>query len=752
MRITADVQKVRGQSENSMSDVRDRHSVDTETGYMTPVDHLCDEMKVLDLELLRTLRIRQRANAEDRSTKGFYVADEEVASLLSSAEDNLVPPVGTEIDPLDDHIQTLRHHIVTKLSRGDGGAHPFPLVRLERMFGLSPFEVGVIVMAFAAEADKKYERIHAYFNDDLTKKMPSISTAFDVFCKDRAEKLQCWRYVSPDSPLLYFDLIRFIDDQGESSFASRRFRLDERIKRYLVGDNGLPESLVRVARLHFPQWVTQAVPVRSSMKDEMIRHITGGKGTNTGRRVFWMFGKAHEEKKAVVRAICRELNLPLIIADIEDIYHESDQESVIRNLFREAALQSAVLLLEGGDRLYSPEDKSVYLRRTLLKTLSQISWITAINAETLWMPDNADDLYPWHPLEFGLPTFAERRRVWQNALDSKGISAEEIDALAGRFTFSESRISSIVLQAALQATTDGTALEAIYHACSVQSRQSLDAYAARVPHHYAWHDIVLPEERTSQLREICNYIKHKHRVYFAWGFEKKLALGRGLNALFSGPSGTGKTMAADIIASEFRLDMVKVDLSSVVSKYIGETEKNLNRIFREAESGNIILFFDEADALFGKRSEVKDAHDRYANIEINYLLQKMEEHEGIVILATNLSKNLDEAFLRRMHFTVEFPFPDERQRALIWRKIFPETAPLSDDIDIAFLSSRFRLAGGNIKNIALTAAFYAAEESSKIGMRHIVLAAKREYQKLGKLCVKGDFGEYYDLVKEGGAE
>jgi SpoVK/Ycf46/Vps4 family AAA+-type ATPase len=210
-------------------------------------------------------------------------------------------------------------------------------------------------------------------------------------------------------------------------------------------------------------------------------------------------------------------------------------------------------------------------------------------------------------------------------------------------------------------------------------------------------------------------------------------------------------MAADIIASEFRLDMFKVDLSSVVSKYIGETEKNLNRIFREAESGNIVLFFDEADALFGKRSEVKDAHDRYANIEINYLLQKMEEHEGIVILATNLGKNLDEAFLRRMHFTVEFPFPDERQRALIWRKIFPEKAPLSDDIDMAFLASRFKLAGGNIKNIALAAAFYAAGESSEIRMRHIVLAARREYQKLGKLCVKGDFGEYYDLIKEGAA-
>ena len=202
-------------------------------------------------------------------------------------------------------------------------------------------------------------------------------------------------------------------------------------------------------------------------------------------------------------------------------------------------------------------------------------------------------------------------------------------------------------------------------------------------------------------------------------------------------------MAADIIANEFNLSMYQIDLSSVVSKYIGETEKNLNRIFREAASGDVILFFDEADALFGKRSEVKDAHDRYANIEINYLLQKMEDHEGIVILATNLSKNLDEAFLRRLHHSIEFPFPEERQRLLIWKEIFPGDAPLAADIDYSFLAERFKLSGGNIKNVALTAAFYAADEI--VGLRCAISSwrCKREMQKMGKLCVKGDFGKYY---------
>jgi SpoVK/Ycf46/Vps4 family AAA+-type ATPase len=235
-------------------------------------------------------------------------------------------------------------------------------------------------------------------------------------------------------------------------------------------------------------------------------------------------------------------------------------------------------------------------------------------------------------------------------------------------------------------------------------------------------------------------------VYYDWGFDDKLSLGKGLNVLFSGPSGTGKTMAAEVIASELSLDLYKIDLSMIVSKYIGETEKNLNRIFKEAEQSNAILFFDEADALFGKRSEVQDSHDRYANIEISYLLQKMEENEGIVILASNLSQNIDDAFLRRMHFTVEFPFPEEEYRYKIWKSLFPVEAPLSGDIDYEFLAKRFKLSGGNIKNIVVNSAFLAAENSGVIAMDDVINAAKREFQKIGKVCSQSEFGKYYGLI------
>ena len=256
---------------------------------------------------------------------------------------------------------------------------------------------------------------------------------------------------------------------------------------------------------------------------------------------------------------------------------------------------------------------------------------------------------------------------------------------------------------------------------------------------YKWEDIVLPADRLEQLREVCNHVKYRDRVYGEWGFDRKLSLGKGLSVLFAGPSGTGKTMAAEIIAGALGLDLYKIDLSTVVSKYIGETEKNLSRIFVEAETSNAILFFDEADALFGKRSEVKDSHDRYANIEIGYLLQRMEEYEGVVILATNFRKNMDEAFVRRLHFTVEFPFPNEEDRHRIWQGIWPGDTPRSAELDLDFMAQRFELTGGNIRNIALAAAFLAADNSSIVDMTHLLHATKREYQKMGKVVSESEF-------------
>jgi SpoVK/Ycf46/Vps4 family AAA+-type ATPase len=237
----------------------------------------------------------------------------------------------------------------------------------------------------------------------------------------------------------------------------------------------------------------------------------------------------------------------------------------------------------------------------------------------------------------------------------------------------------------------------------------------------------------AQLQEMVNTVRNRPTVYGKWGFDRKVALGKGLSALFAGESGTGKTMAADIIAGELGQDLYKIDLSMLVSKYIGETEKNLNRVFSEAETSNAILFFDEADAIFGKRSEVKDSHDRYANIEISYLLQRMETYDGVVILASNLRGNLDEAFTRRLHYIVEFPFPEAADREIIWKVNFPPETPVSADVDFRLLARRFRITGGNIRNIIMASAFLAAEMDESIGMPQLLHAARREFQKIGRL-------------------
>jgi SpoVK/Ycf46/Vps4 family AAA+-type ATPase len=307
-------------------------------------------------------------------------------------------------------------------------------------------------------------------------------------------------------------------------------------------------------------------------------------------------------------------------------------------------------------------------------------------------------------------------------------------ALASRFRLPQSEMQQVIQVARPLAELKGAPLtfDDLKNACRLRSRSSFGSLARLISPQRSWDALVLPEDALLQLQEICAHVRHRVRVFHDWGFDGRLSLGKGLYTLFLGPSGTGKTLAAEIVANELGLDVLKVDLATVVSKYIGETEKNLQRVFEGAERTDAILFFDEADALFGKRSEIKDAHDRYANIEIDFLLQRLEEFEGVAILATNFAQNIDDAFRRRIHLTVEFPFPGESSRLAIWKNHFPAETPVASDVDFAFLSKSLPITGGNIRNIVLNAAFLAAENGGTVGMRHLLHASRREYEKIGK--------------------
>jgi SpoVK/Ycf46/Vps4 family AAA+-type ATPase len=333
--------------------------------------------------------------------------------------------------------------------------------------------------------------------------------------------------------------------------------------------------------------------------------------------------------------------------------------------------------------------------------------------------------------------------LWQAALGSD--IEQGLGPLLEQFRFGPHGVHEAAAQARVLAELRGGAdaeptMGDLWTACRAHAGHDLGGLAHHLSGSADWDQLVLPDEAVAQLREIVAQVRNRGTVYGEWGWERRLGRGRGISALFSGPPGTGKTMAAEILADSLDLDLYRIDLSQVVSKYIGETEKNLARLFDAAERGGAILLFDEADALFGKRTEVKDSHDRYANIEINYLLQRMEDYRGLAILASNRKADLDDAFMRRIRFVVTFPFPDPASRLKIWQVILPAGVP-TNDLDPRVLA-RLDIAGGNIKNVALNASFLAADEGVPVGMDHVMQSARQEYQKIEKLVSRSEFGEY----------
>jgi SpoVK/Ycf46/Vps4 family AAA+-type ATPase len=342
-------------------------------------------------------------------------------------------------------------------------------------------------------------------------------------------------------------------------------------------------------------------------------------------------------------------------------------------------------------------------------------------------------------LDVDKPTAQEQRAMWKSFLGETAAQLNgALEILGAQFNFDASAIRAVCVGAAQSENESGRLGETLWEICRAQARPQLDDMAQRITPRATWRDLVLPDAQRQVLREIGIHVRRRAKVYEEWGFAAASARGLGISALFAGPSGTGKTMAGEVLATELNLDLYRIDLSQVVNKYIGETEKNLRRVFDAADEGGAILLFDEADALFGKRSEVKDSHDRYANIEVSYLLQRMEAYRGLAILTTNLKSALDTAFLRRLRFIVQFPFPDAAQREEIWRRIFPAQTP-TESLEFAQLA-RLAVTGGSIRNIALNGAFLAAEADQPVRMGHLLQAAKHECQKLERPLNESEIG------------
>jgi SpoVK/Ycf46/Vps4 family AAA+-type ATPase len=547
---------------------------------------------------------------------------------------------------------------------------------------------------------------------------------------------------------LFHQLLWLLEDPAfpRAPLLNRYLKVDERIVAYLLDDDEIDERLTPYVSLVNPRRDLEELILSEEMRDRLSRLLQIREGDRDGMNVYFQ-GPYGVGKKSVAEALCKIAGSRLLIVDGVFLLNAGGGgfTSMVRTIFREANLQDSAIYWSGFDTLLA--DDQYVARKVLLHQLQEWDGMVFLAGEAVWEPADVPGLSVTR-IEFPRPDYGDRLRFWQNALeDAEGTASA---TLANRFRFSGGQIRDAGATArnlARQHEPDGSSISInrLFEACRLQSNRKLAALATHIRPRYTFADIVLPADTLRQLMEIRSAVEYRSIVHDEWGFGAKLSLGKGFGLLFAGPSGTGKTMAAEILAHELGLDLYKIDLSTVVSKYIGETEKNLSRIFAEAETSNAILFFDEADALFGKRSEVRDSHDRYANIEVNYLLQRIEEYEGVIILASNLRKNMDEAFVRRIYATIEFPFPDAEGRLRIWQGVWPMKTP-RQDLDLEFMASRFELTGGNIRNIALAAAFLGAERGGCVRMEHLIRATWKEYQKMGKVIMEGEFGKYAHLA------
>ena len=621
-------------------------------------------------------------------------------------------------------------------------------------FGLTAFDADVLLLALAPEIDLRYEKIYAYLQDDVTRKRPTVELALNLLCPTLEAKLERRTHFAPNSALISQRILQVFADpnQAEPSSLAHYLKLDDQIKRMLLGEAGIDARLAGFCQLIDPAVAWDSVPLDLPTKQALLRLAMDAKSSGKALRLYFQGGGA-PEKRETAEALSAALGTKLLVARIDRLPENSNPDFISSLLLREAQLHGVVLFISSLDDFHGTD--AVMMRRHILDGLTANKAVTIFAGKLPWNPQLLTAVAVV-TIFFEVPDFQQRFTHWERELHGLGsdLEVKHIAMLAGRFRLTPFQITQAAAMAQSSCewrracagpgqneAPSTPSLDELFAAARRQCGHELAALAHKIEPRYGWEDLILSPDPKAQLQEICFQAECRPLVYEQWGFDRKLSLGKGLNVLFAGPPGTGKTMAAEVIAHQLRLDLYRIDLSQIVSKYIGETEKNLDRIFNAAESSNAILFFDEADSLFGKRSEVRDSHDRYANIEISYLLQKMEEYQGISVLATNLRQNLDDAFVRRLQAIVEFPFPDEEYRRRIWETVFPKEAPVAHDVRFDLLAREIRLAGGNIKNIALAAAFYAAADGGVLRNSHLVQAARREYQKLARTWNPGELSK-----------
>ena len=667
---------------------------------------------------IRALVLHRRADdpAPDDPFRGLYVTEEVVDQLLAQSTNPPRPD------------QQLRRAIEDEADAAVAAGASLRLRDLARSVGLTALDVELLMISLVPDLDSRFERLYGYLNDDVTRRRATVGLALALADASAAASDARARLL-PGAPLIDRDLITVED--ADRPFLTRALRVPDRVAAHLLGDDAADPALLGL--------LTEPLPFESEQATRMSRAVAAGQRLIYVREVGIGIGPS------VAAAGLRADHRPVLGLDLIRTAAGRDPMQAVTVLGREA-------LLRGAGVVAGPVESLAQAHPEALRLLADLPVPVAIVGSATWDPQWTDSV----PLVLDAPTLtpAERNALWMQELGRQPSSTGNGAAtghvvdqtlIPTHFVLGPGQVSRAVRAAAAAALVGTGAMTAddLRRGARAQNAAGLERLARRVEPAVGWTDIVLPDASRSQLRDLAARARNRDRVLIEWKMRKGGGRGRGVTALFAGDSGTGKTMSAEVIAGELGLDLYTVNLATVVDKYVGETEKNLERIFAEAGGVNAVLLFDEADAIFGKRSEVRDAHDRYANIESAYLLQRMETFDGLAILATNLRSNIDDAFTRRLDMIIDFPAPDETSRLAIWRQCLGPPVPCEDDLDLEFCANAFTLSGGNIRSAATTAAYLAAGNGGAIGMVELISAIQQEYRKLGRLVLEREFGQYY---------
>ncbi|MEV1024962.1 ATP-binding protein [Streptomyces sp. NPDC050264] len=648
----------------------------------------------------------------DDPYRGQYLTPDAVARIVDGPAGPAVPPLPAEEPP-------------------PGSV----LALLVRDFGLTPLDVDLLLIALAPDLDARFERLYGYLNDDLTRRRPTVGLALEL-CGHTGLTDGRFR-LAPGAPLVAGGLLEVTDPERPP--LSRVLTVPDRVTAHLLG------SSVPDARLTA---VLGEDTVDPTVDAAQVEWAAAAAASGTGHVHLRTRGGSPEGLAGA--ALRASGHRPLVLDAAALSRRPGDLPELAGTAAREARLTGAGIVVGPLEELPDKPSERAHALRTLSTAMTGIPLFTygADGWDPAWAART--------PVVLTVAGASPEQQAarWRYALEAaagEGAPAADVDVLAR--SVAAHRLDSGQLRRAAEAAVRTAALAArplgpddLRAAVRAQNSAGLARLARRVEPAVGWDDLVLPPPTRRGLRELAVRARHRDQVLGGWGMRPGGGRGRGVIALFAGESGTGKTMSAEVVAADLGMDLYVVDLSTVVDKYIGETEKNLERIFTEASAVNAVLLFDEADAIFGKRSEVKDSRDKHANIESAYLLQRMESFDGIAVLTTNLRANLDEAFTRRLDVVADFPVPDEAQRLALWERCLGDRLPRADDLDLAFCAARFELAGGSIRSCAVTAAYLSAESGTRLTMGQVVGAVAQEYRKLGRLVLEAEFGPYLAQV------